>query len=362
MRHVLMTADAIGGVWTYATDLARALGERDIAVTLAVMGPHPDEAQCAAVRTMPHVTLRHQPFRLEWMEDPWSDVKRAGSWLLDLEQEVHPDVVHLNGYCHAALPWNVPVLVAAHSCVLSWWSAVHGSEPPPEWDRYAAEVSAGLFEADLVVAPTAAMMAAINYHYGPLLRTKVIPNGRAVPTLNVQSGIREPFIVSSGRLWDEAKNIELLARCANELSWPVYVAGECTSPSGGTVSLPNVTCLGRLAAADVLAWMQRASIYALPARYEPFGLSAVEAALSGCALVLGDIRSLREVWDGAAMFVPAGNRRALVNTLQLLIESDAVRADLAALAHTRARALTVDRMADGYCAAYLELAASTLAA
>ncbi len=44
----------------------------------------------------------------------------------------------------------------------------------------------------------------------------------------------------------------------------------------------------------------------LPARYEPFGLSVLEAALSGCALVLGDIPSLRE--SGATR--PCSSRRA----------------------------------------------------
>ena len=54
-----------------------------------------------------------------------------------------------------------------------------------------------------------------------------------------------------------------------------------------------------------------AAIYALPARYEPFGLSVLEAAQHGCALVLGDIDSLRENWDGAALFVDPDDAGAL---------------------------------------------------
>ena len=46
---------------------------------------------------------------------------------------------------------------------------------------------------------------------------------------------------------------------------------------------------GQLTTAEVRNVINTASIYALPARYEPFGLSILEAALSGCALVLGDI-------------------------------------------------------------------------
>ena len=59
-------------------------------------------------------------------------------------------------------------------------------------------------------------------------------------------------------------------------------------------------------------WLRRATIFALPARYEPFGLSALEAGLAGCALVLGDI-PMREVWHDAAMFVPPEQPAALEN-------------------------------------------------
>jgi glycosyltransferase involved in cell wall biosynthesis len=353
MRHILMTADAVGGVWTYAVDLARELGRRHVAVTLAVMGPQPSAAQQEEIRALPLVTLRHAPFRLEWMQDPWHDVRRAGKWLLDLERDLSPDVLHLNGYCHASLPWRAPVLIAAHSCVLSWWSAVHGSDAPIEWNRYAANVTSGLFAADLVVAPTAAMLAALEFHYGPLRRAMVISNGRSGPESLTRS--KQPFVFSSGRIWDPAKNIGRLAECAEEISWPIFIAGDTTSPDGSCVSLPQVTCLGRLDSHQMQAWMRRASVYALPARYEPFGLSILEAALAGCALVLGDIPTLHEVWGSAAMYVPVEDRGALIAALRRCIEDEDERQALATRAHTRALELTADRMAQAYCDAYQEL-------
>ncbi len=47
IRKVLMTADSVGGVWTYALQLASEFGERGIEVTLVVMGgkPSPDQAR-----------------------------------------------------------------------------------------------------------------------------------------------------------------------------------------------------------------------------------------------------------------------------------------------------------------------------
>ncbi|MFN7117439.1 MAG: hypothetical protein ACK4TA_11615 [Saprospiraceae bacterium] len=39
-RTILMTADTLGGVWTYALELAQGLQSFDIQVHLATMGRH----------------------------------------------------------------------------------------------------------------------------------------------------------------------------------------------------------------------------------------------------------------------------------------------------------------------------------
>jgi glycogen synthase len=355
-RHVLMTADAVGGVWTYALDLARGLGARGTRVSLAVMGPPPTDAQrtdAAAISTM---VLHECMCSLEWMEDPWLDVAAAAEWLLALEHDLQPDVVHLNGYCHADLAWHAPVLVAGHSCVLSWWRGVHAEDAPPRWDTYAARVRNGLRAADLVVAPTQAMLSTLDFDYGPLRAQCVIANGRsAAKFLDATPERKEPFVLTAGRLWDEAKNVAAVAAVAGQLSWPVYLAG-ATASAGNTATLPAAAHhLGRLGADDMARWMTRAAIFALPARYEPFGLSALEAALAGCALVLGDIRSQREIWGDDALYVPPDNRRALVATLERLASDEPYRIALGSRAQRRARALTHERMADAYAAAYAQL-------
>jgi hypothetical protein len=48
--------------------------------------------------------------------------------------------------------------------------------------------------------------------------------------------------------------------------------------------LARVTPLGELTRRQLAREMGCAAIFAAPARYEPFGLAALEAALSGCAL------------------------------------------------------------------------------
>ena len=364
--RVLMTADAVGGIWPYTLDLTAALSRRGVQVTIAVMGPAPTIAQRSAAAAI--ATLAIGDYRLEWMDDPWDDVGRAGEWLLDLEGSIRPDVVHLNGYCHASLPWDSPVIVVAHSCVCSWWRSVHGSDTPSRLDRYRLEVSRGLASARLVIAPTAAMLAALHREYDEVPEARIIPNGRpagaAVPGPGRPHGEgatlkKEPLVFAAGRLWDEAKNIQSLSAISPSLSWPVYVAGSDTAPDGRCdAPAGTVRYLGRLDRDEMEGWFARAAIYALPARYEPFGLSVLEAAASGCALVLGDIPSLRENWSGRAIFVPPDNRRALAGALQRLIDAPEERERLAGLGRERAMQFGVDAMAERYLAAYRDAAAA----
>ncbi|MBZ4419424.1 glycosyltransferase family 4 protein [Myxococcus sp. RHSTA-1-4] len=350
-----MTADTVGGVWTYALELARALAPHGVEVTLATMGAPLSEAQWAQARALPNLAVEESRFALEWMDDPWDDVRAAGDWLLSLEARLCPDVVHLNGYAHGALPWAREPLVVGHSCVLSWWRAVKGEDAPERYSRYHDAVAAGLRAAGRVVAPSAAMLESLRLHYGPLPASEVISNARN-PEEFPPGEAREPFILSAGRLWDEAKNVAALAAAAPRLGWPVKVAGDARHPAGWKVESPDVEMLGLLPPSALARWMARAAVYALPARYEPFGLSALEAALSGCALVLGDIPSLREVWgDGAALFVPPGDLDALVEALESLRRDEPLRTGLASRARARALTYTPRRMAAGYLSVYAGL-------
>jgi glycosyltransferase involved in cell wall biosynthesis len=355
-RKVLMTADTVGGVWTYAIELARGLADRGVEVALATMGEPLNVHQREKADRIPRLRVFESTFKLEWMEDPWRDLEKASDWLLNLEERVRPDLIHLNGYVHGALPWSAPKVMVGHSCVLSWWQAVKGEPAPPEWEPYARAVAAGLAAADLVIAPSEAMLASLAAHYGKLPSTRVILNGR--DSRDFKPTAKEPIVFSAGRLWDEAKNLEALEKVAPNLPWDVFVAGESIHPDGGEIRPHHTRLLGHLSQRALSAWLGRASIYCLPARYEPFGLSALEAALSGCALVLGDIPSLREIWRHRAVFVPPNDPEALESALKTLIDNPDRRASLTAGARARALQLTPQKMLDGYLAAYGEVLAA----
>lgn len=352
-----MTADPIGGVWTYACELINALADQGVEVVLATMGASLNAVQQRMVRELPNVTLAESNFALEWMPNPWHDVDAAGDWLRTLVQRHSPDVMHVNGYAHAALDVGVPVVCVAHSCVATWMRAVRGTDLPPLWAEYRARVTGGLRAADAVVAPTSAILSAILAAYGVERAGRVIPNGRSSSTFRPVD--KEPFVLAAGRLWDEAKGIGDLDTCSIALRWPIRVAGPLLGPRGsGQLRPREISALGELSPDELAGWMARASIFALPARYEPFGLTALEAALAGCTLVLGDIPTLREIWGADAMFVPPGDPPQLAFALESLIRDPLRRGALAACARTRALSLTPRRMAGAYRELYDEVIAA----
>jgi glycosyltransferase involved in cell wall biosynthesis len=347
---VLLTADTLGGVWSHAMELARALSERDIRIVLAAMGRLPSASQRAEATALRGLTLHAAPYRLPWMPDPWDDIGRAGEWLMGLAETSACDLVHLSEPVFADLPWRAPVIVVAHSCVLSWHTAVRGVEAPAEWQRYRAAMAAGFRAADAVVVPSVAMQAALRRHYG-VHECVVIRNGRNPARYAAEA--KEAVVLTAGRLWDPAKNVSALAAVAAGLPWPVEAAGEVRAPDGAPDADPGaLELLGPLAPDDLARRMRRAAIFAAPACYEPFGQSILEAALSECALVLGDVPSLRELWGGAAVFVPPSDTETLREELAALIENEPLRRTLGYRARRRGLTYSAERMAEGYAALY----------
>ena len=353
---VLMTADAVGGVWSYALGLCAALP--DVHFILATLGPRSRPAQRAALARLANVTVAESDFPLEWMPGGQTDIAASHRWLEALARRHAVDVVHVNGYAQARLDCACPRIVVAHSDVLSWWLAVHGAAASAEWQDYRRQVIGGLRAADRVVVPTGAVLCDLQQQYGlPLANAQVIPNGIDVEPFAPRP--KQPVIMAAGRIWDAAKNLALLDDIAPKLDWPVEIAGEIAHPENGVAHLRHARPLGVLGPEEMRHSLGEAAIFAAPARYEPFGLGILEAAAAGCALVLGDIASLRENWDSAAVFVPADDREQWWSALRRLIADRAERERLGTAAQARARDFTLARCAARYRALYRKLAGAS---
>ncbi len=353
---LLMTTDTVGGVWHYAVALCRGLLGAGIDVVLATMGTAPTPAQRRTLATLDGIVVEESGYRLEWMRDAVEDddLAAGGRWLLSLAARHGVDLVHVNGYFHAGLPFGRPTIAVAHSDVLSWFQWVRGQAAPPEWNVYRFNVERGLETAAAIVTPTDAVRQDLVRHFGVRSdRCHVIPNG--IPLGDYAPGGKLPFVFAAGRIWDEAKNIAQLTRIADRISWPIRVAGDRRHPEGGEWKSEGVEYLGMLGSTEMAAMFSSASIFAAPARYEPFGLAILEAAASGCALVLSDIPSLRQIWGDAALFVPPDDDHGWIGTFSRLIAFPEKRQRLAEAALVRACRYGVARMVDSYGRLYASL-------
>jgi glycosyltransferase involved in cell wall biosynthesis len=313
---VLMTTDTVGGVWSYSMELCRMLTQ--VQFHLATAGAKLNEGQKKEVENLHNVIVYESQYKLEWMENVWNDIDKSGEWLLELEEIIRPDLVHLNSYSYGVLPFNAPKIIVAHSDVFSWWQDVKGEMPPGEWNEYYNRVKQGIEAVDLVIAPSRAMKKCIQEIYAVTSLVKVIYNGRSKEMFNSRN--KKSCIFSMGRVWDEAKNINLLIKASEKLDFNIRIAGDQQFERNSFEhSSDKIKFLGRLNNDSIAAELSEACLYVLPAKYEPFGLSALEAAMSACALVLGDIPSLREIWQDAALYVDVNDEGMLAKRINGLM-------------------------------------------
>lgn len=343
--RVLMSADAVGGVWQYSLDLAARLVRRGLQVTIAVLGPAPSEARArdAAATTAADILATGLP--LDWTAETPEAVLGAARGLADLARSLDADLVHLHSPAMALAEFPAPVVAVCHSCVGTWWEAVETGPLPPDLAWRHDLTTRGCRAADALLAPTEAHALATARICGLTRPPVVIRNGRASGGHSTRPA--QPFAFTAGRLWDRAKNAETLDRVAARLSVPLRAAGPVDGPNGARIETRHLRCLGRLDDAGIAAELAGRPVFVSLARYEPFGLAVLEAAAAGCALVLSDIPGFRELWDGAAAFVGADDDAAAARAIQSLLDDPIRREKAGRAAAERAARYGVEAMTEG---------------
>lgn len=351
--RVLMTADAVGGVWSYALDLAHGLDARGVETVLLVLGPPPAADQEAAAAAVPGLRLLTSSLPLDWLAEGPDAVEAAGRAVAHMAAECGASLVHLNSPALAAgIRFPVPVVGVCHSCVATWWKTMRTGPMPVEFAWRSGLVARGYTAANALMAPSAAFAAATAEVHGLPRPPLTVHNGRHAISPPDSGDAAQDFVFTAGRLWDEGKNLSVLDRAAARLSSPVLAAGPAEGPNGARVDLPHLKLLGRICEAEMTAWLRRRPVFVSVARYEPFGLAVLEAAQAGCALVLSDIPSFRELWNGAAEFVPSGDDAAIADALRQMLRDRERRARFGVTARERARRYSVETMVVGVLDVY----------
>lgn len=348
-RRILLTTDAVGGVWTYSLDMAREFSSRGVECVMAVVGPSPTAAMTATARSLTGVSVVDTRLPLDWTVQRPEEVITTGHRLAEIARTHRCDTVHLHTPAFAAAKsFEQPVVSVHHSCPATWWQAVRPGENMPDDVRWRSFLVAnGIAASNALVVPTTAHGHAVADVYGLSRPAMTIRNGRhaASPPQAIDVTARTSFAFTSGRLWDEGKNVASLERAAALTNVPIVAAGPITGPGGIKRTFPNLRLTGHLGEDELRRWLSAAPLYVSVARYEPFGLGVLEAAQAGCALVLSDIPSFREVWSGACLFVDSDDDRALARAISETLEDKPLLRRLSSRATSRARHYTAQAMA-----------------
>lgn len=360
---ILLTADAVGGVWQYATDLAQGLADLNIQTVLAAMGPPPSPRQREAAQSIDGLTLVETHLPLDWLADSPKVISEAGRALAELARRHDVDLVQLNAAALAAeTEFDQPVMAVAHSCLGTWWQATKGGDPDGPF-RWRSELTGqGLALADRIVAPTEAFARATKEVHRLAQLPTTVHNGRNLPP--VEPVAPHDFAFTAGRLWDKGKNVATLDGAAARLPFPLHAAGPVEGPSGDRIDFDHIHALGTLSDRQISSWLGARPVFASAALYEPFGLAVLEAAAAGCPLVLADIPTFRELWHGVAAFVDPMDANGFAEAISLVVRDDFARAEMGRQAQLRAAQFSVEAMTGKMAAIYQSLlrprAAATL--
>ena len=185
----------------------------------------------------------------------------------------------------------------------------------------AARAAAGGFRwrTDLVARGLAALPTRWSRRAAPSPRPRGGPTGLRAAARRAQRrapgrrGVRRAAparrVFTAGRLWDEGKNVACSTASRPGSPRRSQAAGRSAGRTAARSRSSTSVPLGRAGRGGHAgrAWRRGRSIVS-PALYEPFGLAVLEAAQAGCALVLSDIPTFRELWERRRALRPRRRR------------------------------------------------------
>lgn len=302
-------APAIGGVERHVEALARGLAGRGIGVEVITTDP---TGRLPPVEQRDGVLVRRFPTLGAGGVYFFSPC--LGWWLL----RNAPRFVVLHGHSY-----HTPV--ALQAAVASQWSGVpflvtphyHGTGHSPLRRAlhlpYRVAGSWLIHQAQRVICVSEAERGLLARHFGSGVASVVVPNGVEIEELIAARPRDEAagrvIVLGAGRLEPYKQTerlVEALPYLPPEYEVVLVGAGPAQAPVERLVQQLNVRArfrlLGQVSRAELLTWFRTATVFVSLSRHESFGLTVLEAAGAGAAVVASDIPAHREV----AQYLPRG--------------------------------------------------------
>jgi hypothetical protein len=304
-----MTTEPSGDVWHYSLELCRGLSALRIETVLAMLGKS-RPAQFEVVRQIPAARLIDAGMSLDWAAADASVVINAGKAVADLAEQCGASLVHLNNPALAAgTLFTVPVVAFQHSCVASQWEVLRGTPLPSKHKWRTMLCRHGLHAADMVVTSTTALAEATRRDHELRDLPRAVHIGRA------------------------------------PLHIPTFHADRLRDSDGADVMFDHECDRATLSNAELARRLAGRPVFVSTALYEPFGIGVLEAAAAGCPLILSDTPTFRELWNGAAIFVPPRDEERFGKEIAELVGDDLMRQTMGMAAKERAGRYTREAMA-----------------
>lgn len=352
-----MTTDTVGGVWQYSLDLASALSPLGFETTLAVLGPAASVEQNEQVASAEGVTLRETGLPLDWLSDSVVPIRQAAHNLAAMAHDLGVNLIQCNSPAYVGeTDWAVPIVAVGHGCVATWWSEARQNALPASFHWHHASVRRGLLAADKVIAPSRSFAEALQNSYALPFTPEVVHNGRRFrPQPSTAS--QTDAAITVGRLWDEAKNADTLDRAAALASTTILAVGDLHGPQGQIFSPKRLRATGKMGERELADLLGKKPIFVSAAIFEPFGLAALEAASAGCALILSDIATFRELWADVAIFVDPSDPQGFASAVDALAKDPLRRAAMGRAAAAKGAQYSLEACAEQMAAVYDQLLA-----
>lgn len=376
-RRILIAAPryppARGGVERHVEMLARGLTGRGIGVELAVTEPglgRPVAERLDGILVRRFPTVRG--------DGTYFAAPRLAAWVW--RHAADYDIVHAHGY-HTLVAPAAALAAARHRVPLVVTPHYHGTGHT----RIRAllhvpyrPIGARLLgRADRVLCVSLAEARLLEAHFGPL-RTTVVPNGIDV----VDHGLAQPSAVAPGRTLvlsvgrlEPYKQVDRIVASLAHLpsSFELAIVGQGPADAAVRTVATRLGVSGRLRllaglpAHELHGWYAAARVFVSLSRHEAFGLTVLEGAAAGAAVVASDIPAHREVAGyappGTIRFVPLDASPVVV--ARAIAEASAGAKSRARVNATGASGLAVDGwrlptwdgLADGVAQVYEEILA-----
>lgn len=131
---------------------------------------------------------------------------------------------------------------------------------------------------------------------------------------------------------------------------PRYPEAEAVARESGVSG--SIEWQGYVDGPELIRAYREASVFALPSRYEGFGLPVLEAMACGAPVVCGNASSLPEIAGDAALLVPPDDEAAIAAAILRVLTDPALAADLRARGLRRASEFSWEQTARLTLAAY----------